>query len=85
MPEPVDRAGSARDVRGAALDPTSSSREEELVAGRYRYRCGECPYRAPWSTESQSAQRRRNHEFRHHPGEPGGRFEVRERGRVGAG
>lgn len=55
------------------------------MAGRYRYRCGDCPYRTPWSTESQSAQRQRTHRFRHHAGEPGGRVEFRERGREGAG
>jgi hypothetical protein len=56
------------------------------MAGRYRYWCGECRYRTPWSTEWQGAGRQLRHYALHHPDvEPGGRVEVRRTAHSGAG
>ncbi|SFS66249.1 hypothetical protein [Saccharopolyspora flava] len=48
------------------------------MSARYRYRCGECPFRTPWTSASQAAERRTRHCARHHPDlPPSGRVERR--------
>ncbi|MFE9045243.1 hypothetical protein ACFYOG_30590 [Streptomyces sp. NPDC007818] len=51
----------------------------------YRYWCGECGFKTPWSGESEGLRRHVEHYAGRHPGTPpGGQVEGRGRGRVGA-
>jgi hypothetical protein len=57
-----------------------------VVADNYRYWCGECYYRTPWATESQSAEQQVEHYAECHPAvPPGGRVEIREKATDGVG
>ncbi|MCG3752182.1 hypothetical protein FKO37_16985 [Amycolatopsis sp. Poz14] len=63
-----------------------SPRHRRDMAADFRYWCGECGYRTPWLTQSQSAEQRARHYARCHPGvPPRGQAERRRSNSGGAG